>query len=248
MSIYKEIYLYEARDFVTIYHIGKTPAIPQPNRSSKERIRGKKVWSAEEKLAFFSTDYLQIRTNHGISGNVYAYRAPTSILQNEVGFKSKYDGASEIIIGEEDFKKLKFLGKVMDQKELEEKAYQKMKDEARYDDKIEVMDMYDKAISPSMGDEGIEERKNQKEKFLKLLKDLNFIVSEVVLKKDISNFSFIIKRKYPLVLRLIEKDLYNKKLKTLKEYLDFVIEEFPDHLKSNFYDVMNDLDVDTEQE
>jgi hypothetical protein len=131
-----------------LYHIGPHPASPKPKRYqlpwSEEKDEGKNPYTIDpaytgkpgwerdwlpepiESGVFLSPNPVDIGINHGMRGNVYAYKVPEWVI-NEAGGIHRYDHGSEIIISEKLWNKakkdIKFLGKVADKKKFDKKLF-----------------------------------------------------------------------------------------------------------------------------
>ena len=127
-----------------LYHINRHPARPQPKKSYQvdveetssgdwvdKRVPGTNIWSrpwlrSDVKSGVFMTDNpVGIRNNHGITGNVYAYRVPEWVIKKSGGV-NRFDHGSELLIPEDVWneagKEIEFLGKKMDKAEFERQS------------------------------------------------------------------------------------------------------------------------------
>jgi len=112
----------------TLYHIGKRPAQPRPN------IKGwtwnpdgpyKRKWLPGGTYSvgvFLTPDPLSVAKHHGVMGHVYAYKVPEKVIRDSGGIH-RYEKATEVIIPEEYWHKVRFLGKSMDKSELRDKIH-----------------------------------------------------------------------------------------------------------------------------
>ena len=107
----------------TLYHISSRPAEPKPCRHRGVWVRraGQKVCSG----LFMTANPIGIALNHGIRGNVYAYKVPEWLIDKSGGM-NRYDYGSEILISEDDWyearNEIEFLGKSMNDQELRKKV------------------------------------------------------------------------------------------------------------------------------
>jgi hypothetical protein len=114
-------YIEEAADYRknkrTLYHIGPRPAEPKP--ATRHAYRG------YESGLFMTNNPIGIAKNHGIYGNVYAYKVPEWAI-TKAGGLNRYDYGSEIIFPEDIWNEAKgeieFLGKSMSEQELTKKT------------------------------------------------------------------------------------------------------------------------------
>ena len=95
-----EITLRVQKDKVILYHIGPTPAKPEPTAPETY------VWGRSHRApmpdtgVFMSPKYLNIRRFHGVRGNVYAYKVPHWVIKKEKGIH-RFDSGTEIYISGE---------------------------------------------------------------------------------------------------------------------------------------------------
>jgi hypothetical protein len=129
----------------TLYHIGPKPAEPKEkmrplmdfdpdaiDRKTGEKgdfvpIPGTANWERHwlkepvKNAVFLTPDPVAIGMNHGVHGNVYAYRVPQWVIAAAGGIH-RYDHGSEIVISKEIWDQagdeIEFLGKSMDAAEL----------------------------------------------------------------------------------------------------------------------------------
>lgn len=101
---------------VILYHIGKTPPKPKPNRRGEQWDR---YWvKPTEPVVFLTPDPVQVAYRHGKHGNVYAVSVPYEVIKASGGIHV-YDRAREVLIPESQWGKVKLLGISMREKELE---------------------------------------------------------------------------------------------------------------------------------
>lgn len=115
-----------------LYHIGKKPAQPKPGRHCQGWTRGNRQVNCG---VFLTSNPVVVCFNHGLSGNVYAYRVPGRVIRAMGGMK-RFDSATEIIIDSEHWSQVEFLGKSMDRKTLEDKVLGLMPSQARQTERI----------------------------------------------------------------------------------------------------------------
>ena len=129
----------------TLYHIGPAPADPKPKMNfltdwdpemvDKKTGRmgdfvtvpGTDNWSRHwlnepvKSGVFLTTQPINIAINHGVYGNVYAYRVPQWVIAASGGLH-RYDQGTEVVISKEIWEqagdKIEFLGKSMSEREL----------------------------------------------------------------------------------------------------------------------------------
>jgi len=140
--------LVEADGYMTLYFIGKRPAKPvlklqpayfnDPEDPSYEREQLKKSpgmydpgysrpWLEEDAgpVVFLSDNPAGIWHNHGIRGNLYAYKVPMSVVKKSGGLHM-FDHGREILIPEELWDQVQLIGKVPESK------FSKLLSEYRY--------------------------------------------------------------------------------------------------------------------
>ena len=132
----------------TLYHIGPKPAEPRPKMKfltdwDPEKIDSKgekgdfvtipgtdnwsRYWLKEpvKSGVFLTSNPINIAINHGIYGNVYAYRVPQWVIAAASGLH-RYDQGTEIVISKEIWEQadddIEFLGKSMSEQELTDRA------------------------------------------------------------------------------------------------------------------------------
>jgi hypothetical protein len=118
-------FLREAGGTRTLYHIGKRPAQPRPNKGWIHTGPFKRSWLPGLTFdvgVFLSSDPLSVAKHHGVLGHVYAYKVPWKVIV-EAGGLHRYDNATEIIIPENLWDQVRFAGKSMDKDELKEKVW-----------------------------------------------------------------------------------------------------------------------------
>tara|TARA_Y100001938_G_scaffold142232_1_gene213142 strand:- start:1695 stop:3998 length:2304 start_codon:yes stop_codon:yes gene_type:complete len=113
----------------TLYHIGKRPASPKP--AERWGAKGEEGWSRDwiegpvKSGVFLTPNPTDIAWNHGVSGNVYAYRVPHWVIEKSGGV-NRFDTGSEVLISQEVWEEagdeIEFLGKTMDKDELWDKV------------------------------------------------------------------------------------------------------------------------------
>ena len=109
----------------TLYHIGKRPAEPKP--AERWGAKGEEGWSRDwiegpvKSGVFLTPNPTDIAWNHGVSGNVYAYKVPQWVIEKSGGV-NRFDTGSEILISQEIWEEagdeIEFLGKTMGKDEL----------------------------------------------------------------------------------------------------------------------------------
>lgn len=126
----------EAAGSRVLYHIGPRPPKPELRRWSREPFRDLKQeeqpgylrdWLPERTgpVVFLTPDYKAVAIEHGMAGNVYAYRVPEWVIQQAGGIH-RFEAAPEILIPESLWRHVKFLGKKMDRDDLDETANQEI--------------------------------------------------------------------------------------------------------------------------
>ena len=133
----------------TLYHIGPKPAEPKekmrftmdwnPKKLDRktgeegefEPIAGTDNWSRHwlpepvKAGVFLTSNPINIAINHGVYGNVYAYRVPQWVIAAASGLH-RYDQGTEIVISKEIWEQagdeIEFLGKSMSEQELTDRA------------------------------------------------------------------------------------------------------------------------------
>ncbi len=113
------------KDKRTLYHIGKRPASPKP--AERWGAKGEEGWSRDwiegpvKSGVFLTPNPTDIAWNHGVSGNVYAYKVPHWVIEKSGGV-NRFDTGSEVLISQEVWEEagdeIEFLGKTMDKDEL----------------------------------------------------------------------------------------------------------------------------------
>ena len=113
----------------TLYHIGKRPASPKP--AERWGAKGEEGWSRDwiegpvKSGVFLTPNPTDIAWNHGVSGNVYAYKVPHWVIEKSGGV-NRFDTGSEVLISQEVWEEagdeIEFLGKTMDKDELWDKV------------------------------------------------------------------------------------------------------------------------------
>lgn len=134
----------------TLYHIGPRPAQPKEkmrplmdfdpdatDRKTGEKgefvpIPGTDNWDRHwlkepvKNAVFLTPEPITVAMNHGIFGNVYAYKVPQWVIAAAGGIH-RYDHGSEIIISKEIWDQagdeIEFLGKSMDEEELTNRVH-----------------------------------------------------------------------------------------------------------------------------
>jgi len=121
------------KSMLTMYHIGPRPAVPKPkNRYWFDQKPGDSppVWerpwlkTGVRSGVFLTTNPVGIAINHGVTGNVYAYKISRKIIKQSGGIH-RYDRGTEIVIPETIWGSgvksgdIKFLGKSMNQVDFE---------------------------------------------------------------------------------------------------------------------------------
>ncbi len=109
----------------TLYHIGKRPASPKP--AERWGAKGEEGWSRDwiegpvKSGVFLTPNPTDIAWNHGVSGNVYAYKVPHWVIEKSGGV-NRFDTGSEVLISQEVWEEagdeIEFLGKTMGEDEL----------------------------------------------------------------------------------------------------------------------------------
>lgn len=133
-----------------LYHIGKRPARPvkkmkwfedwddmkQDFVKVEPDHEWKRYWLKQpvESGVFLSPNPMGIALNHGVGGHVYAYKIPEWIIK-EAGGIHRFDWGSEILIPEELWDEagdeIEFLGKSMDEQEVQKKIVKMYSDRFR---------------------------------------------------------------------------------------------------------------------
>jgi len=96
-------------EYKTLYHIGPRPASPKPFKGGK-RFGGAGAWKRYyhnkpiKNGVFMSDDWEGVWMNHGISGNIYAYKIPMAAIE-EAGGLQEWDMAREILFPKEVWEK-----------------------------------------------------------------------------------------------------------------------------------------------
>ena len=114
-----------------LYHIGKKPARPVPKRVNhwKERGQPEPAWvrpwldAPVQAGVFLTTNPSNVAHEHGVFGNVYAYKVPHKVIKEAMGLH-RYDHATEVLIPEPLWDQVKFMGKSMDEQEFREALLQ----------------------------------------------------------------------------------------------------------------------------
>jgi hypothetical protein len=138
-----------SKDKRTLYHIGRSPAAPKPKMrwfsewddEAEDRKTGEptgesvrtgldQAWVRSwldrpvESGVFMTTNAFGIAKNHGIYGNVYAYKVPEWVIKKSGGLH-RYDYGSEVLIPEDVWheaeKEIEFMGKSLSRQELSKK-------------------------------------------------------------------------------------------------------------------------------
>jgi len=125
------------KTFVTLYHIGPHPARPKPFRHTNRSLSpaGKRSgWNRpylDEPVVegvFLSDNWKPVYVNHGVHGNVYAYKIPYKAIEAAGGIH-EYDFAREIVFSKEIWDKYNLssalVGKVYNKSEAEEEILRK---------------------------------------------------------------------------------------------------------------------------
>ena len=112
----------------TLYYIGKRPASPKPKPERRWMDAGQPgdVWVREwldklvKKAVFLTPEPLSVGIRHGVWGHVYAYSVPEWVINKAAGLH-RFDKVTEIVILDDLWKHVKFLGKSMDEGEFDKK-------------------------------------------------------------------------------------------------------------------------------
>lgn len=112
----------------TLYYIGKRPASPKPKPERRWMDAGQlgDAWVREwldkpvKKAVFLTTEPISVGIRHGVWGHVYAYSVPEWVINKAAGLH-RFDKATEIVIPDDLWKHVKFLGKSMDEGEFDKK-------------------------------------------------------------------------------------------------------------------------------
>ena len=134
----------------TLYYIGPHPAKPVPYRSWKGddlESGWYRPWLpgriTKEPVVFMSDNWKGVMHNHGIRGNVYAYKIPKAAIVKSHGLH-RYDWAREIIIPKSVWNEFNLsntmIGKVHNRKEAENIALQPV--ESRFQSMFGITDPY----------------------------------------------------------------------------------------------------------
>ncbi len=125
------------RDSRVLYHIGKTPPIPQPAHTKHARASGRKIGDGPDQSpegawvrpgrpptssgVFLTNNPRRVGSEQGVKGNVYAYRVPEHIIKKGGGIKS-FDRATELLVPHDDWHHVKFLGKSADKAKFDQEV------------------------------------------------------------------------------------------------------------------------------
>lgn len=109
-----------------LYHIGKRRPYPVPYKHDPERGWKREGRNLKGKKAVFLTPHpIWTSQVHGVSGNVYAFEVPYSVIRASGGIRV-YDWGPELVITEDNWDKVKFVGKVMSRRDLEQEVRKAM--------------------------------------------------------------------------------------------------------------------------
>lgn len=110
----------------TLYHIGKRPPSPKPYNSDLSD-KWERDWLPEgiSSGVFLTPNPIEVRISHYKWGHVYTFEVPEWVIRKSGGIH-RFDNASEVLIPENLWKYVKFVGKSIDKDELEELAKKEM--------------------------------------------------------------------------------------------------------------------------
>lgn len=125
-----------------LFHTAKKPAQPRPAQSQMARQTGPSGyrdpktsppegnWERSGRKptktgAFLTNNPQRVAPMHGIFGHVYAYEVPEKTIRKSGGIRT-YDKATEILVPGDQWKHVKFRGKSLDKKKLNQQVDQDM--------------------------------------------------------------------------------------------------------------------------
>lgn len=97
-------------NYILAYHWGKRPAQPAPWTTTRGQGVAGTNGNIDGSVVFLCRYPAELAVEHGIEGNLYVYKVPAKVFRASGGWR-RFDGATELVISETEWRQVVFLGR-----------------------------------------------------------------------------------------------------------------------------------------